>query len=106
VILGDAAHASKPNGGQGGSLSLEDADTLALTVAKANTKDSFADARETLSRWDNARVQRIEHVANASMTMGMHMGPDDPFAEESWTKENDQLFWLYGYDTDDINNLL
>jgi salicylate hydroxylase len=106
LILSDAAHASKPSGGQGGSLSLEDAATLALTVAKSNAKDTFADAREILSRWDKARIRRIEHVANPGMMMGMHMGPDDPFADEGWTKENDQLFWLYGYDTDDINDLL
>ncbi|PMD58500.1 uncharacterized protein K444DRAFT_614271 [Hyaloscypha bicolor E] len=35
VIIGDTAHASKPNGGQGGSLSLEDAATLAIAIKKA-----------------------------------------------------------------------
>jgi hypothetical protein len=84
--MGDAAHASKPSGGQGGSLSLEDAATFALAVAKANTKENFDDAREILSRWDSARVQRIGHVANVGMTMGMHIGPNDPFAQEGWTK--------------------
>jgi hypothetical protein len=51
-------------------------------------------------------MKRIEQVANTSMSMGMHMGPDDPFAKEGWTKENDPLFWLYGYDTDSIIELL
>ena len=32
IIIGDAAHASKPKGGQGGSVSLEDAATLAVAL--------------------------------------------------------------------------
>ena len=35
VIIGDAALASKPNGGQGGSLSFEDAAALAIAIKKA-----------------------------------------------------------------------
>ena len=42
----------------------------------------------------------------APMGMGMNMGSDDPFAKEGWTKEDDQLFWLYGYDTEDFEEAL
>jgi len=106
VIMGDAAHASKPNGGQGGSVSLEDAATLALAIKKANAKTSFSEAREILARWDNIRVQRIEQVVKAPMGMGMSMGPGDPFCKEGWTKEDDQVYWLYGYDTEDFATML
>jgi 2-polyprenyl-6-methoxyphenol hydroxylase-like FAD-dependent oxidoreductase len=106
VIIGDAAHASKPNGGQGGSVSLEDAATLAVAISKANTASDYDEARDILGEWDKIRMKRIKQVAGAPISMGMHMGPDDPFANEGWTKETDQLFWLYGYDTEDIRNLL
>ena len=72
VLMGDAVHASKLSGGQGGSLSLEDATMFALAVAKANIKENFDDAREFHSRLDSAWVQRIDHVA-AGMRMGMHI---------------------------------
>jgi 2-polyprenyl-6-methoxyphenol hydroxylase-like FAD-dependent oxidoreductase len=106
VIIGDAAHASKPNGGQGGSVSLEDAATLAIAIKKANTKLNFSDATEMLAKWDSTRVQRIEQVVKAPMGMGMTMGPDDPFAKEGWTNQDDQLYWLYGYDTEDFEDSL
>ena len=106
VIIGDAAHASKPNGGQGRSLSLEDAATLAIAIKKANTMGNFKDAKQIFTRWDCARAKRIESVAEAPMAMGMHMGPEDPFAKEGWTKESDQLYWLYGYDTENIEAFL
>ena len=106
AIIGDAAHASKPNGGQGGSVSLEDAATLTIAIKKANTKENFREAREVLAKWDSIRVQRIEQVVKAPMGMGMNMGSDDPFAKEGWTKEDDQLFWLYGYDTEDFEEAL
>jgi hypothetical protein len=38
--------------------------------------------------------------------LGMYMGPDDPFAREGWMKESDQLYWLYGYDTENIEAML
>ena len=106
LIIGDAAHASKPNDGQGGSVLLEDAADLAIAIKTANAKSDFGEVREIITRWDSIRVKRIEEVANAPMSMGMHMGPDDPFAKEGWTKENDPLFWLYGYDANDIIKLL
>jgi len=70
--MGDAAHASKLSGGQGGSLSLGDAPMFALAVVKAKIKEKFDDAREFHSRLDSAWVQRIDHVA-AGMRMGMHI---------------------------------
>jgi 2-polyprenyl-6-methoxyphenol hydroxylase-like FAD-dependent oxidoreductase len=106
VIIGDAAHATKPNGGQGGSLSLEDAVTLAIAVKKANAKSDFENAKEILARWDSIRLQRFVQAANAPRGMGMQMGPGDPFAKEGWTKEDDSLFWLYGYDTENFEALL
>ena len=106
MIIGDAAHASKPNGGQGGSVSLEDAVTLAIAIETANSKADFGGASNILSQWDSIRVKRVEEVEKAPMSMGMHMGPDDPFEIEGWTKEKDQLNWLYGYDTEDIKQHL
>ncbi|KAE9379620.1 FAD/NAD(P)-binding domain-containing protein [Stipitochalara longipes BDJ] len=106
VIMGDAAHASKPNGGQGGSVSLEDAATLAIAIKKAYTKTDFSEAREILTRWDSSRVQRIEQVVKAPVGMGMQMGPEDPFLKEGRKKEHDQLYWLYGYDANDIEQSL
>jgi 2-polyprenyl-6-methoxyphenol hydroxylase-like FAD-dependent oxidoreductase len=48
LILGNAAHASKPNGGQGGSVSLEDAATLAIAIKQTPKAISARRGRSSL----------------------------------------------------------
>jgi 2-polyprenyl-6-methoxyphenol hydroxylase-like FAD-dependent oxidoreductase len=65
VLVGDAAHASMPNMGQGGALALEDAVVLA---------ECLRSGRDALARFDARRRLRIEWVQRHSRV-----------AEREWT---------------------
>jgi 2-polyprenyl-6-methoxyphenol hydroxylase-like FAD-dependent oxidoreductase len=56
VIIGDAAHAPAPSSGQGASLAMEDAVTLALALRDAPSID------HALVDYERARRQRVEKV--------------------------------------------
>lgn len=60
VLIGDAAHAVSPSTGQGASLAIEDAVTLAACVRDARTPDAIAAA---LADYEHQRRRRVERVA-------------------------------------------
>ncbi|MGW4486758.1 FAD-dependent monooxygenase [Amycolatopsis sp. NPDC004368] len=64
ALLGDAAHAMPPYLGQGGCMAIEDAVTLAATLA--TTEDTAAGLRA----YDAARRPRTQHVVRASIRAG------------------------------------
>ncbi|GLY67292.1 FAD-dependent monooxygenase [Amycolatopsis taiwanensis] len=63
VIIGDAAHAAAPSSGQGASMALEDAVTLAKCLRDAEVEEAFR-------RYERARRERVEKVVAA----GKHAG--------------------------------
>ncbi|MEU6389276.1 FAD-dependent monooxygenase [Streptomyces sp. NPDC046939] len=64
ALLGDAAHAMPPNLGQGACQALEDAVTLAATLATEPTIDT------ALARYDAERRPRSQAVADAARQAG------------------------------------
>ncbi|KAK6347295.1 hypothetical protein TWF696_007367 [Orbilia brochopaga] len=76
IIIGDAAHAMPPSGGQGGAMAFEDAETLAYTLAytlrdsNGSSRLGSATALENLQKWSDHRLQRLRTIAelNARMT--------------------------------------
>jgi len=94
VIIGDAAHASKPNGGQGGSVSLEDAATLAIAINKTNAALDYDEARDILGEGTSFGWSELNRLRVLPCRWACTWDPDDPFAKEGWTKENDPLFWF------------
>ncbi|WP_167757710.1 FAD-dependent monooxygenase [Deinococcus fonticola] len=64
VLLGDAAHATSPNLGQGAAQAIEDAATLADLIA------TESDVHQAARRFQ----QRREHVANAVVARSRQMG--------------------------------
>jgi len=63
-LLGDAAHPTTPNLGQGGCMAIEDAVVLAYHLAKHTAwKDSLA-------AYERKRVAHTSKIVNASWTFG------------------------------------
>jgi 2-polyprenyl-6-methoxyphenol hydroxylase-like FAD-dependent oxidoreductase len=64
TLLGDAAHPTTPNLGQGGCMAIEDAVTLARCLATNDTHDAAFSAYERL------RVARTSRIVDASYGFG------------------------------------
>lgn len=64
ALLGDSAHATTPNLGQGGGMAIEDAAVL----AKALTRESSVD--DALSIYERQRTVRTRHIQLRSRMMG------------------------------------
>jgi 2-polyprenyl-6-methoxyphenol hydroxylase-like FAD-dependent oxidoreductase len=107
ILAGDAAHSIPPSVGQGGSMSLEDAETLAITISSINGRPNptSATSRALLSNWEEHRKGRIAKVIERTK-MGSILrkatGSEAAQAEKEKNlegeKTEDDLQWLYGYD--------
>lgn len=64
VLLGDAAHATTPNLGQGGCQAVEDAYVLAQTLSTKSTLE------ESFREFQNIRYAKAFHVVNMSWKFG------------------------------------
>ncbi|KIW93258.1 uncharacterized protein Z519_05863 [Cladophialophora bantiana CBS 173.52] len=60
-VIGDAAHAMPPTGGQGAAMAFEDALTLANTLALLDKKES-APHQDLLTQWQSARKDRVKKI--------------------------------------------
>lgn len=69
VALGDAVHATSPNAGQGASLALEDAATLARSLRDAAT------VQQAFDTYERARRPRAEEVVKYSRAIGRQKSP-------------------------------
>jgi 2-polyprenyl-6-methoxyphenol hydroxylase-like FAD-dependent oxidoreductase len=64
TLLGDAAHPTTPNLGQGGCMAIEDAAVLARALERARTLE------EALADYERARVERTSRIVRASFRFG------------------------------------
>jgi 2-polyprenyl-6-methoxyphenol hydroxylase-like FAD-dependent oxidoreductase len=64
VLLGDAAHATTPNMGQGACMAIEDAATL------ANCIESYSTPKEAFQRYEQKRIRRTTKIVNDSWSFG------------------------------------
>ena len=69
VIIGDAAHATSPNSGQGASLAIEDAVVLAKCLRDAG------DVREAFAIYERLRRRRVERVVRYAARIGRTKSP-------------------------------
>ena len=74
TLLGDAAHPTTPNLGQGGSMAIEDAVVLAHALERA---PSLAEA---LAEYERRRVARTARIVQASFRFGKLAQMKNPFA--------------------------
>lgn len=66
ALLGDAAHATTPNLGQGAGMAIEDALALGLALEGRSPED----VPSALTAWEAARAPRVAAVVNNSRRLG------------------------------------
>lgn len=64
TLLGDAAHPTTPNLGQGGCMAIEGAYILAKSIQK------YGLTKKAYERYEELQFPRSENIVNASLTMG------------------------------------
>lgn len=64
LLLGDAAHATTPNMGQGACMAVEDASVLATSI------DSSASIEHAFAEFETRRIRRTTAVVNKSWNIG------------------------------------
>ena len=101
ILIGDAAHATSPNAGQGASLALEDAIVLARCLRDV---PSLADA---FVAYEQLRRERVEKIVQFSRERGNNKAVANPIAR--WFRDltlpfflkyfanAESLAWLYAY---------
>jgi len=72
VLIGDAAHATTPNMGQGACMAIEDA------VVLANIVNSVADPAEAFLRFQERRMERTSKIVRDSWQLGKVAQLDNP----------------------------
>lgn len=101
ILIGDAAHASTPNLGQGAAMGIEDAVALAFILSEEKNSD------QVLARYRVIREQRVKLVRDRSYTLGKLAQIENAFArwcrdlvlkltpERIAAKNLEQLFFKY-----------
>jgi 2-polyprenyl-6-methoxyphenol hydroxylase-like FAD-dependent oxidoreductase len=64
LLMGDAAHATTPNMGQGACMAIEDAATL------SNCLEQYLTAEEAFFNFERKRIERTTKIVNASRALG------------------------------------
>ena len=82
VVIGDAAHTSAPDLGQGGCLAMEDAWVLATTLTTNNL--GVVDA---LERYSGQRVPRAASIVTRALTRARLTHSQDPERTDAWYAE-------------------
>ncbi|WQF82021.1 Putative FAD-binding domain, FAD/NAD(P)-binding domain superfamily [Colletotrichum destructivum] len=106
LVLGDAAHAIPPTTGQGASMALEDAATLALVVKRTRESRGRIGWREAVGFWQGIRRERLAELVVLTQMLNNKRLPSDKMAalprEEVWFEESeDQMKWLYVSEIED-----
>ncbi len=78
VLLGDAAHATTPNLGQGGAQAIEDA--FALAQALTASRSSQSDIEKAFTDYELARRSKVDKVVQASWQIGQVTNLSNPIA--------------------------
>ncbi|CAL5873018.1 uncharacterized protein PFLUO_LOCUS7287 [Penicillium psychrofluorescens] len=96
LVIGDAAHAIPPTGGQGLNQGLEDVLSLSLILAAIRKKK--VQLRNSLDWWQDMRQQRIDRVIELAREISARRRP-------GWTGENAESIdssWLFNVDIPQI----
>ncbi|MGI8306637.1 FAD-dependent oxidoreductase [Saccharopolyspora hattusasensis] len=100
IIIGDAAHATSPASGQGASMAIEDAVTLAKCLRDADSVPAAFAAYESLRR---TRVERVVAQGKRNgdgKTLGPVMRHVLPLLFKLHKPNPDAMDWMYGHRID------
>lgn len=100
IIIGDAAHATSPAAGQGASLALEDAVTLAKCLRDLPTVPAAFAAYEALRRTRVERVVAQGKRNGSGKSLGPVMRRMLPLFFKLYKPSPTSLSWLYDYRVD------
>lgn len=75
VLVGDSAHATTPNLGQGACQAIESAYVLAQSLKECGTVE------EAFARYQSMRKKKAHHVTNASWQMGQMVNIENRFGQ-------------------------
>lgn len=106
VLIGDAAHAFSPTGGQGAGMAIEDAEDISLILSRIGS----GNVEDALDKWGKWRKQRVDRVSEYTMQMGKtRVAPlPQPTMSHNGTKleetkqppiktSDDDMAWLYNW---------
>jgi 2-polyprenyl-6-methoxyphenol hydroxylase-like FAD-dependent oxidoreductase len=102
ILIGDAAHAIAPFGGQGGAMAFEDGETLAYAISR------FGEDPTSLKKWEAHRQARVQQVIDFN-NLTAKMREASQYTVVQWAREwfiwailkvkgPEGYRWLYGYD--------
>jgi FAD-dependent urate hydroxylase len=100
IIIGDAAHATSPASGQGASMAIEDAVTLAMCLRDGT------DVPDAFARYESLRRKRVERVVAQGKRNGdgKSLGPVTrrllPLIFKLYKPNAASMNWLYGHRID------
>lgn len=118
VVIGDAAHAIPPTGGQGAAMALEDAETLAYVLSRVFAPDFEMDTWPTiLEKWQEHRLARIAKVMDFTSKNGRLRKSSPHFYEQAakewvvwagfkFTGEEGGAQWMYSYNAESVMGAL
>jgi 2-polyprenyl-6-methoxyphenol hydroxylase-like FAD-dependent oxidoreductase len=114
IVMGDAAHAFSPQGGQGAAMSFEDAETLAMTMSRP---DFDTNRERLLKAWQTHRQERVRQVKAYTDRNGKLRTPTNSWIRQvikdwimwamlTYKGQLNGLEWLFGYDGENIVKVL
>ncbi|KAF2105103.1 salicylate hydroxylase [Rhizodiscina lignyota] len=114
IVIGDSAHAIPPTGGQGAAMALEDASTLAYTLAHSYFPDFQRQyLPQLLEAWEKHRMPRLHQVVDFTTKNGNLRKSSPHYLEQAakewvlWTAlkmsgETGGAQWMYSYSAEDV----
>lgn len=90
ILMGDAAHAMPPTGGQGAAQAFEDAASLACVFAQSADGDAFG---RNVKSWQEVRLERCRKI-KAFTAKGGEMRRSTPSAFQQIVKEWAMWLWM------------
>ncbi|KAF3909776.1 hypothetical protein AA313_de0210445 [Arthrobotrys entomopaga] len=102
IMVGDAAHAMPPSGGQGGAMAFEDSESLAYSLAHAyatcpDGELSSPLGLEILGKWSDHRVARIKNIQQLNQRMSNMRRGGSGIAGYILFTAKVYLIWLAGW---------
>jgi 2-polyprenyl-6-methoxyphenol hydroxylase-like FAD-dependent oxidoreductase len=89
ILIGDAAHAMPPTGGQGAAMAFEDAMTLAYILGRSSLVEF---PKSLLLKWEAHRMERIAKILDFTTKGGDIRKP----VRSSWERIlKEWLMWIY-----------